>query len=226
MPVDHASAHRPWCLLNACTSAPWISTRHRQMPSHTAPVVKVDQRIMWHYTTTLLRLRIGARLTRYQNCKFHNFARTISRHADGISRYSVPPSAGPLLPLHCIKITLYWLDTHTHPFNGPLSGTTQVSRYQKGKTNLIRHIRQINIILTYSQFVVKPIAICTETVCLFVSCHKNILILMLAASSNKPNSSLWSLIRVHLSQKKWVAPIKSCDNDKILIVHFLLATKE
>ena len=26
--------------------------------------------------------------------------------------------------------------THTHPFNGTLSGTTQVSRYQKGKTNL------------------------------------------------------------------------------------------
>jgi len=28
------------------------------------------------------------------------------------------------------------LVTHTHPFNGPFSGTTQVSRYQKGKTNL------------------------------------------------------------------------------------------
>ena len=26
--------------------------------------------------------------------------------------------------------------THTHPFNGPLSGTTQVSRYKKGKTKL------------------------------------------------------------------------------------------
>ena len=26
--------------------------------------------------------------------------------------------------------------THTHPFNGPLSRTTQVSQYQKGKTNL------------------------------------------------------------------------------------------
>jgi len=25
---------------------------------------------------------------------------------------------------------------HTHPFNGPLSRTTQLSRYQKGKTNL------------------------------------------------------------------------------------------
>jgi len=35
----------------------------------------------------------------------------------------------------------FWLmythtHTHTHPFNSPLSGTTQVSRYQKGKTNL------------------------------------------------------------------------------------------
>jgi len=26
--------------------------------------------------------------------------------------------------------------THTHPFSGPLSGTTLVSWYQKGKTNL------------------------------------------------------------------------------------------
>ena len=66
------------------------------------PVVKADRRIRWHYTTTILRLRIGARLTRYRNCKFDNFARTISRHADGISRYSVRPSAGPLLPL-CIR---------------------------------------------------------------------------------------------------------------------------
>ena len=28
------------------------------------------------------------------------------------------------------------IQLHTHPFNGPLSGTTRVSRYQKGKTNL------------------------------------------------------------------------------------------
>ena len=27
-------------------------------------------------------------------------------------------------------------DIHTHPFNGPISGTTRESRYQKGKTNL------------------------------------------------------------------------------------------
>ena len=31
----------------------------------------MDRRIRWHYTTTILRLRIGARLTRYRNCKFH-----------------------------------------------------------------------------------------------------------------------------------------------------------
>jgi len=28
------------------------------------------------------------------------------------------------------------INTYTHTFNGPFSGTTQVSRYQKGKTNL------------------------------------------------------------------------------------------
>jgi len=28
------------------------------------------------------------------------------------------------------------LVTHTHPFNGPLSRTTWVSQYQKGKTDL------------------------------------------------------------------------------------------
>ena len=28
------------------------------------------------------------------------------------------------------------IGTHTHPFNGPFSRTTRVSRYQKGKTNL------------------------------------------------------------------------------------------
>jgi len=29
-----------------------------------------------------------------------------------------------------------FIAVHTHPFNGPFSGTTRVSRYQKGKTNL------------------------------------------------------------------------------------------
>jgi len=39
--------------------------------------------------------------------------------------------------LRCCSIVVYSLSsTHTHPFNGPFSGTTQVSQYQKGKTSL------------------------------------------------------------------------------------------
>ena len=34
------------------------------------------------------------------------------------------------------RISVQHTHTHTHTFNGPFSGTTQVSRYQKGKTNL------------------------------------------------------------------------------------------
>ena len=42
-----------------------------------------------------------------------------------------------LITLAVSKITqLQYTNIHTHPFNSPLSGTTQVSRYQKGKTNL------------------------------------------------------------------------------------------
>ena len=36
----------------------------------------------------------------------------------------------------CISVCNLLIHTHTHTFNGPLSGTTRVSRYQKGKTNL------------------------------------------------------------------------------------------
>jgi len=44
--------------------------------------------------------------------------------------------------LAIFKLSIYkrspkmYTDTHTHPFNDPFSGTTQVSWYQKGKTNL------------------------------------------------------------------------------------------
>ena len=34
------------------------------------------------------------------------------------------------------NITVIIMHTHTHPFNSPFSGTTRVSRYQKGETNL------------------------------------------------------------------------------------------
>ena len=41
-----------------------------------------------------------------------------------------------LLLVYNLLLLKPYVYTHTHPFNGPLSGTTQVSRYQKGKTNV------------------------------------------------------------------------------------------
>ena len=47
-----------------------------------------------------------------------------------------------MMPTSCAAINYNWgygdiiTHAHTHPFNGPLFGTTRVSRYQKGKTNL------------------------------------------------------------------------------------------
>jgi len=99
----------------------YIMLEYAAFTLHAYTVVKVDRRIRWHYTTTILRFRIGAWLTRYRNCKFHNFACTVSRHADGISRYSVPycvpPSAGPLLPL-CLYILYLSLCTQPSKRHG------------------------------------------------------------------------------------------------------------
>ena len=42
--------------------------------------------------------------------------------------------------ISCLEILVfemtYYMSTYLHPFNGPFSGTTRVSRYQKGKTSL------------------------------------------------------------------------------------------
>ena len=43
---------------------------------------------------------------------------------------------GALQPQSPYRAIIYCFKTHTHTFNGPFSGTTRVSRYQKGKTNL------------------------------------------------------------------------------------------
>jgi len=41
-----------------------------------------------------------------------------------------------LLEIFLFLLKIMFYHTHTHPFNGPFSGTTQVSRYQKGNTDL------------------------------------------------------------------------------------------
>jgi len=46
------------------------------------------------------------------------------------------PSCRPTNSVKALKALIISVIYPTHPFNGPLSGTTQVSRYQKGKTSL------------------------------------------------------------------------------------------
>ena len=53
-------------------------------------------------------------------------------HADGRHRRRTPAQG----QLDCRIKSITHTHIHTHPFNGPLSGSTRVSRYQKGKTNL------------------------------------------------------------------------------------------
>jgi len=48
--------------------------------------------------------------------------------------YTLHPIVQPVVQLAGRNVLN--IHTHTHPFNGPFSGTTRVSRYQKGKTNL------------------------------------------------------------------------------------------
>ena len=47
----------------------------------------------------------------------------------------IPPHPARSVPVYIRRVCVC-IHTHTHPFNGPLSGTTRVRRYQKGKTNL------------------------------------------------------------------------------------------
>jgi len=54
----------------------------------------------------------------------------LSTRECGFPRINIPNSC------HTWNYFVLLLRKHTHAFNSPLSGTTQVSQYQKGKTNL------------------------------------------------------------------------------------------
>ena len=63
-----------------------------------------------------------------------SFSAAVMRHKlvcpDNIANHSHTHS----LTAACSKVCTY--NTHTHPFNGPYSGTTWVSHYQKCKNNM------------------------------------------------------------------------------------------
>jgi len=67
----------------------------------------------------------------------HEFLILINRHFNRVIE-DVVHCQRELLWEYCIFTSpvLGYTHTHTHPFNGPFSWTTQVSWYRKGKTNL------------------------------------------------------------------------------------------
>ena len=87
----------------------------------------------WSLSTNFWRSSLMWRLSIDSSRRaYESFAATHSR------------STGRLRPFVCkfrhnccqTSFKISNIHTYIHPFNGPFSGTTQVSRYQKGKTNL------------------------------------------------------------------------------------------
>ena len=79
-----------------------------------------NRRYPWTVAGALRRLSAGANARQQRRRSTALGSKCGQRHVDSHRR---KPHSGLLY-------------THAHPFNGPLSGTTRVSRYQKGKTNL------------------------------------------------------------------------------------------
>jgi len=73
---------------------------------------------------------IQDRVTTVIKCQLQSFVIHSSEHSQSINMLSCYTRTHARTHAHTHT------HTHTHRFNGPLSGTTQVSRYQKGKTNL------------------------------------------------------------------------------------------
>ena len=65
-----------------------------------------------------------------------NSKKVEQKFTDKMKDNNVRLIANESVPKIIINDNIFFLNTNTHPFNGPFSGTTQVSRYQKGKTNL------------------------------------------------------------------------------------------
>jgi len=66
----------------------------------------------------------------------HNVSQRHQRQTELANR-SMNASSGMTVCTHAqFRILLSSPMTHTHPFNGPLSGNTRVGRYQKGQTDL------------------------------------------------------------------------------------------
>jgi len=117
-------AKRILCNSQSKKSANLLKVSPRARDAHTLPTLGVLQQ-----NTVVFDIRICPNFNVTGNyCSFLPGTR-------GPPLHSGPPDFA--LPARRIAAPLTGVrHTHAHPFNGPLSGTTRVSRYQKGKTNL------------------------------------------------------------------------------------------
>ena len=102
-----------------------IDKRHDTRQAHRYPAESFDRS---RYTTVDER---HERMSWHDNPDELTDPRYRASHGYREEEHRRPRSRGGEIFAHVTHI-----HTHTHPFNGPLSGTTQVSRHQKGKTNL------------------------------------------------------------------------------------------
>jgi len=88
-------------------------------------------------------------------------------------------------------------NTHTHPFNGPLSGTTWVSRYQKGKTNLDFTEARQKVAMASAG----PYAVCTSSQTDNHASNPLLGFLQAGCPSCHPTNSVNALEEVHMNDK-------------------------
>ena len=83
--------------------------------------------VQWHQQDHMQTICIWLQTHNHTNTSSLNFLYA------GCSSWCPSNSVRALKPICHTLVTTH---AHTHPFNDPFSGTTRVSRYQKGKTNL------------------------------------------------------------------------------------------
>ena len=113
--------------------------------------LKVSNLLDWHITSAVLCdviaicLHVTICAIRLFKLLFHINAKCISKRTTGVYilrrkrclQVCVLHNLYSRLRLSLLRCIFNKREhTHTHPFNGPFSGTTQVSQYQKGKSNL------------------------------------------------------------------------------------------
>ena len=101
--------------------------------------------LMWSYflieqlSVDIIHIVLCLVLLRFRNCRWWSATLGFKGKTlvfDSFSAVGITPCKLYMYTTVVWFNILIQTHTHTHPFNGPFSGTTQVSRYQKGNTNL------------------------------------------------------------------------------------------